>query len=174
MTPAAWFHVLRCKPLCALGMALLIPYMCALKSLSHLSHAISILNLTSGTGTGSSTKKSGLVSFSGSRRSRRYREEIKGKKICGSDSLWAATCHIYATKCDWWRLSPIVFRNFRIIMTPLDLGMFLFCRGWPLNLSAGTCATQERQRVTSFCRTANPIMDSVCAFAIFGKCQQMR
>lgn len=47
------------------------------------------------------------------------------------------------------------------------------CR-WPLNLSRKPCAIQERQRVTSFRSTANRIMDSVCAFAIFRKCQQRR
>lgn len=105
-----------------------------------------------------------------------YRKEIKNeRKTHGSDSLWAATCHVCVAKCDRWRLSPICFSQFPYYTgPPLDPGMVPFCRGWPLNLSAGTCATQERQRVTSFCRTANPIMDSVCAFAIFGKCQRRR
>lgn len=165
-SPCAWHGALPTVHVCFEKSFTLIT--CNLNPEAHLR------NRNGGLSSTQKPQESGLVSIWGSRRLRRYREEIKRKKICRSDSLWAATCHIYVTKCDRWRLSPIVFRNFRIIMTPLDLRMFPFCRGWPLNLSAGTCATQERQRVTSFCRTANPIMDSVCAFAIFGKCQQRR
>lgn len=84
--------------------------------------------------------------------------------------------HMSHSRDKGWLIKAVIYymRNIWIIMMWLDFKMSLFSAGWPLNLSGGTYATQERQRVTSFCRTVNPIMDSVCAFAIFGKCQQRR
>lgn len=96
-------------------------------------------------------------------------------RVCAC--MWFTLGSHMSHSCDkGWLIKAVIYymRNIWIIMMWLDSRVLLFSAGWPPNLSGGTYATQERQRVTSFCRTVNPIMDSVCAFAIFGKCQQRR
>lgn len=180
MTLAARFHVLRCKGILSVRLAWRASYCtCVLWKVFHTYH----MQFKSWSAPQEqerrakfNTKASGIGTCVDLRQPQVETVSGRNKKKENPQEWFTLGSHLPYLRDKVWPMAAVTdcLRNFRIIMTPLDLRMFPFCRGWPLNLSAGTCATQERQRVTSFCRTANPIMDSVCAFAIFGKCQQRR
>lgn len=129
VTPAARLRVLRCNrvlSVCAWHGALPTVHVCFEKSFTLIT-----CNLNPGPRLGDRNSRAkfeneclaklGLEVIRGSCRLRRYREELKRReKSAGAIHFGAATCRIYAAERDRSRLSPIVFRNFRIMMTPLD------------------------------------------------------